>query len=370
MRNPRGLLADGQPLKTLVLSPREMKRDILAYAHSLGFARVGVTSADPLKEAGDYLAAWIGEGRAGEMDYLVRNAPTRARPGEALPGARSVVALAMSYFHPVDGSPPVEKVNLAQGRVAKYAWGREYHGILRKRLQSLVRYIESLVPEARCKTFVDTGPLLERALAQRAGLGFTGKNTMLITRGLGSWVFLALVVTNLDLPVDETDTRTCGSCTLCLDACPTQAITAPYQLDARRCIAYLTIELKTSISDELRTRTGDWVFGCDVCQDVCPHNTHIPRTAVPEMDPSQGVGRALDLAEILKIRTDTDFDKHFAGTPIKRSQRHGLIRNACLVAANSDRKDLIPLLKTLAESDTHPVVREHARWAYHQLTTK
>jgi epoxyqueuosine reductase len=255
-----------------------------------------------------------------------------------------------------------------KGRIARYAWRRDYHGVIRKRLHALVRYIEALAPGTRCKIFVDTGPLLERAVAQRAGLGFVGKNTLLITRGLGSWVFLASVITTLDLPTDEPDQRTCGTCTLCIDACPTRAITAPYDLDARRCIAYLTIETKDSTPVELRGKTGEWLFGCDICQDVCPHNTRVEKPL--EFFNGGGIGPELDPAEVLSIRTDEEFAARFSGTPLARPGRHGLLRNACLVAANRQRTDLLPQLTDLARHDPHPVVRDHAHWAAQQLTQK
>ena len=212
-----------------------------------------------------------------------------------------------------------------QARIARYAWGKDYHKVLGKRLVALVRYVEGLAPEVRCKAFVDTGPLLERALAQKAGLGFVGKNTMLITRGLGSWVFLAHVVTTLELPSDVPDRRTCGSCTLCIDACPTQALTEPYRLDARRCISYLTIESQSEIPQELRSHVGDWLFGCDVCQDVCPHNTRVPPTPIAEFQAEPPDMKAED---ILSIQNDAEFDRRFAGSPLKRAKRQGLQRNA------------------------------------------
>jgi epoxyqueuosine reductase len=300
-----------------------LKRDISAYARSLGFGRVGVMKAEPFHREEAALGVWLEKGRAGSMDYMEKNWKRRARPEELLPGVRSVIALAMSYYN---GERP--EIGEGEGRVARYAWGKDYHKLIEKRLDSLVRYMEAFAPEVRCKTLVDTGPLLERAAAQKAGLGFVGKNTMLITRGLGSYVFLASVLTTLELPADAADERNCGTCTLCIDACPTQAITEPYQLDARRCISYLTIETSDEVPAGLRNQMGNWVFGCDICQEVCPHNTRIPITPIAEFLPQAGIGPTLNLAQIQGLKTDQEFNTFFSGTPLKRAKRHGLQRNA------------------------------------------
>jgi epoxyqueuosine reductase len=305
-----------------------LKDDILAYAKSLGFGKVGFTSAERLSDAESALGKWVKSGFAGEMDYMERNWPTRARPSERLKGAKTVISLAASYY----SHAPSDVVG--EGRIARYAWGKDYHKVLDKRLDSLVRYIGALAPGELCKTYVDTGPLLERALAQKSGLGFFGKNTMLITRGVGSYVFLASLLTTLDLPSDAPDQRNCGTCTLCIDACPTQAITEPYNVDARRCIAYLTIEAKSEPPEEIQSKMGDWLFGCDICQDVCPHNTKLPETPIAEFRPSTGVGPSLSIEEVLSMKSDAEFDARFAGSPIKRTKRSGLQRNAGIVREN------------------------------------
>lgn len=341
-----------------------LKQDLMAYARSLGFERVGVTSSSPLLKEGEFLSRWLAEGRAGEMGYLERQSERRSRPADLLPGAKSVIALAMTYGHG-DG----ESTN--EGRIARYAWGKDYHKVIGKRLDSFVRYLEALSPDCKCRTFVDTGPLLERGLAQRAGLGFIGKNTMLITKGMGSWVFLASVVSTLELPADAPDERTCGECRLCIDACPTQAITAPFELDPRRCIAYLTIESERAIPEGLRPKMGGWIFGCDICQEACPHNT-IKALPSPQPSPlyegrgSKGEGW-LTLSRILDIQSDEEFRQGFEGTPLMRSGREGLLRNACVAAANLGRKDLTPRLLELSRSDSSPIVREHAAAALETL---
>jgi epoxyqueuosine reductase len=365
------------------LSATDLKENLIRYAGSLGFERVGVTRAQRLEKEEAHLKRWIAEGRAGEMDYLEREPERRARPAELLAGAKSVIALAMNYSEPSPfplpkGRGPSFAFSLqgeggrrpdeGEGRVARYTQGRDYHKTIRKRLDSFVRYLEALAPGAECRTFVDTGPLLERAVAQQAGIGFIGKNTMLITKGLGSWVFLASVITTLDLPADSPDERSCGECRLCIDACPTQAITEPYRLDARLCIAYLTIEQDGPIPETLREKTGPWAFGCDICQEVCPHNALSFRRkpeSISSWTPASA-GVTAGLAEILSIRTEDEFQKLFGGTAITRSGREGLIRNACVAAANLGRTDLLPNLTRLT-SDPSALVREHAAWAVERL---
>jgi epoxyqueuosine reductase len=385
-----------------------MKRELVQYAQSLGFERVGITSAEPLAREGEFLKRWLAEGRAGEMAYLERQAERRSRPSELLPGAKSVIALAMSYADPSPPPSPLSKGRgrtgrvadsegegfMQEARIARYAYGRDYHKVIGKRLDSFVRYLEALAPGAQCRTYVDTGPLLERALAQRAGLGFIGKNTMLITKGFGSWIFLASVVTTLDLPTDAPDERNCGECRLCIDACPTEALMAPYELDARRCIAYLTIESKEPIPEELRTRMGKWIFGCDVCQEVCPHNASrlgsdpirstpdrsrfnsdlTPAVMRPPSPLGRGTGEArgeaemLVLESILELKSEEEFRRNFEGTALMRSRREGIVCNACVAAANLGRNDLIGRLQKIARNDSSPSVREHAVWAMETLS--
>jgi epoxyqueuosine reductase len=307
----------------------KLKSDILAYAHSLGFERAAVTNAADLEKDQAALGHWLEQGHAGTMAYMENNWERRARPEALLPNARSVIALAMSYYTPA----PEQEV-----RIARYAWGKDYHKVIEKRLDALVRYIEALAPDVACRSYVDSGPVLERALARKAGLGFIGKNTMLITRGLGSYVFLASVITTLELPADAPDDRTCGTCTLCIDACPTQAITEPYQIDARRCISYLTIESKEETPPELRPNVGNWLFGCDICQDVCPHNTRVPSTSVTEFQAEQP---SWSLQEILSLKSDAEFAERFSGSPIKRAKREGLQRNARVVLENQKQNTSI-----------------------------
>jgi epoxyqueuosine reductase len=332
------------------LSDIKIKNDLIRYAKSLGFERVGIARAKPLTRDEDFLKDWLEQGRAGTMHYMEESPERRARPEELLPGARSVIAMAFAY-----GDDALADPSAGEGRVARYTVGDDYHKTITKRLKAFVRYLEALSPEVRCKTFVDTGPLLERAFAQRAGLGFIGKNTMLITKGLGSWVFLASVITTLDLPADGPDTRTCGQCRLCIDACPTDALQKPYELDARLCISYLTIEQDSAIAEPLREKTGPWMFGCDICQEVCPHN------AV-----TGGPSPHLNLKEVLSIKTDDEFRERFGGTAFMRAGREGLLRNASLAAVHLGRKDLLPLLDALS-AEPNESVREQAAWSAKRL---
>lgn len=332
-----------------------LKIDLEAYAASLGFEGFGVTSTDPLPDNASRLKEWLAQGYEGEMAYMRRDPERRACPEEHLPGAKSVIVMTMAY-----GSAGAPERRGTGAKVSKYTSGRDYHKRIQKLLDSFVRYLQSLAPETQCRTFIDTGPLLERALAQRAGIGFVGKNTLVITRNLGSWVFLASVVTTLPLAPDAPDVRNCGSCRLCLDACPTQAFAGPFELDARKCISYLTIEHDGAIDVALREKMDGWIFGCDVCQDVCPHNRRRGGIGAPER------GSEFNLREILEL-TEEEFQRRFEGTAFKRAGRESLVRNACVAAANSQRKDLLPLLEELVHKDQSGVVREHARWAADRL---
>jgi epoxyqueuosine reductase len=350
-----------------------IKRDLIAYARSLGFDRVGIAPAVSLDREGDFLKEWLAEGRAGEMIYLERQPERRSRPAELLPNASSVVTLATNYHNTSWGTVLTDP---NECRISRYAWGSDYHRVLGKRLEAFVRYMKALAPEAESRMFVDTGPLLERALSQRAGLGFIGKNTMLITKGLGSWVFLANVITTLELPADLPDERSCGECRLCIDACPTQAFTKPYELDPRLCISYLTIESEQPIPENLRPKMGGWVFGCDVCQEVCPHNIGVRRQRFEDA-PHNFESLTSDtylsdtyLSEILAITSEEEFVKRFSGTALLRSGREGLLRNACVAAANLGRTDLTPRLQELARNDSSPIVREHAAWAQERLASE
>jgi epoxyqueuosine reductase len=286
------------------------------------------------------------------MAYLERGRDKRIDPGRVLPGARSVVACALGYFQGSGGG---------LSGVARYAWGEDYHAVMEPRLRALADAIAELVPGSTSRAYVDTGPLLERDLAARAGLGWIGKNTMLLHPDLGSFFFIGTVLTTAEIEGDAPLPDRCGSCTRCLDACPTDAFVAPYVLDARRCIAYLTIEHRGPIPAELRSGVGEWAFGCDICQDVCPWNRRAPVAA----EAAFGPGQLPSLAGLLAL-DEAAYLEALRGSPLKRARREGLARNAAVALGNRGRaEDEPPLLEALRHSA--PSVRGHAAWALGRL---
>ena len=342
----------------------ELEHDLATRARALGFVRMGVARAEELCEEGARLRAWLEAGRHGEMAWMERTAEVRNDPRHdgMLPSARSVVVLVAPYAR--DPSP----VGPAPGRVARYARGRDYHNVLHKRLRKLVAHLRDLGHEARAA--VDSMPVLERAWAQRAGVGFVGKNCCLIVPGLGSHVFLACIVTSAELAPHAPMAERCGSCTLCLDACPTRAFEGARELDARRCISYLTIEQRGAIPEPLREGVGDWAFGCDVCQDVCPFN----RTALPPPELTEPFAPASrwvdhDAAAFVAIDEAT-FARVAEGSPIKRAGRDGMARNAAVVLGNAGGRVHLPVLERAAASDPSPVVREAAAWAIARIGSR
>ncbi len=309
--------------------PSILTQKILRQAHALGFDAAGIASADALEQDEHALNRWLAEGRQGGMIYMAREPHRRSRPKEVLPGARSVIVLAMNYAPIVSGDRFQICPHPIVGRVSRYAWGKDYHAVIEERLAQLDRFIrEAAGPGTDCRSYVDHGPILEKAFARQAGIGFIGKNTLLITEAFGSWVFLSVILTTLELEAGPSQTSQCGSCRACLDACPTGALTAPYQLDANRCISYLTIENKGEIPDELKSQLNGWAFGCDICQEVCPYNAHPKATAVKEFHPDQGTGPWLDLEKVTAIASDEEFRSTFRDTALLRPKRAGLQRNA------------------------------------------
>lgn len=297
-------------------------------ARGLGFDVVGIAPVTPSPNAA-YLRRWLADGRAGEMHYLAERAEERIDPAKYLPGVRSAVCVAVNY-NPPDCLPSAAAAGPA-GRVARYARGADYHAWIKEKLYAIADWLRAAVPGAETVCGVDTVPVLERELAARAGLGWIAKNTMLINERVGSWLFLGEVLTTADLPADAPAVDRCGTCTRCIDACPTRAITAPYQLDASRCISYLTIEHAGEIDPALARGMGDWVFGCDVCQEVCPHNGRAPIAELAELQPR--VPATLGLEAVLGWTKD-DFDRAFGRTAVKRIRLPVLQRNAAAALAN------------------------------------
>lgn len=327
-------------------------------AAQLGFAQIGIAPA--VTPTGFHrLLEWIDAGHAADMSWIERRRDAYEHPNGVMPGTRSVVMAAMNYF---DGSEPPPGP-----RVARYAHGAaDYHDVLKPRLGELAAVIRDHHPQARTRSVIDTAPLLERDFGRLAGIGWFGKNTMLISRTIGSWFFLGAVLTDVELHYDAPEEADyCGTCTACLDACPTDAFPEPGVLDARRCISYLTIELRGQpITVELREGVGEWMFGCDVCQDVCPWNRFAPPDTLPEFR-SRPELNPLDLREVLRL-TDEGFVQRFEGTPLQRPGRVGLLHNAAIVAANLKRHDVLPELSLLL-NDRDPVLREVAAWAIESL---
>jgi len=334
-------------------------------ARELFFDVVGIASVEPFTRDEIAFQEWLEADFAAGMDYMKHRPLLHTTPRALVPYACSLITLAVNHY----SDAPTFSHEHRFGRVARYAWGKDYHEVVRPRLQALVGKIEHIAARPlRARCFVDAVPLLERAVAARAGIGFFGKNTNLLQPRSGSWFFLSEILLDLELPTDDHQIKvSCGSCHRCIDACPTDAFAAPYQLDSRRCISYLTIENKEVIPRDLRAGIGEWIFGCDVCQDVCPFNRFASETGWPEFHAKSGVGPKLDLVEVLSIDTDEQFRERFKGTALTRPKRRGLLRNACIVAANVGATVAIPALSRRIASDPEPVVRSHALWALTQL---
>ena len=331
---------------------------IKAHALALGFDLCRITSAAP-PASGNRFEAWLEAGHHGTMEYLARNAARRLDPNLVLPGSRSVICLAVSYHHKAPS--PTAATATTTGRIARYSRFADYHEIVGARLRELAAFVDAHgEPGTRSLAYVDTGPVLERDLAQRAGLGFIGKHTNLISRNLGNCFVLAEILTTAQLDPDPPERNRCGSCTRCLSACPTGALVEPFVLDARRCIAFLTIELKGSIPVEWRPALGTRIFGCDDCLEACPWNrfareAHLMRAHVRDDL------ELPDLVELLSL-DDAAFRSRFRGTPIARAKRRGLLRNVAVALGNLGDAAALPALERAAQ-DAEPLVAEHATWA-------
>ena len=350
-------------------------------AADVGFERVGVAPAwHPEMRELEYFSEWVDAGYAGEMEYLKRRSDSgaykRSSLQQALPWAKSVVVAAMNYNPPAPKS--TEPAAAAQGWISRYALSPgDYHDIVLDKLRrvesALIEHMHTTGADVTTRSYVDTGPVLERVYAKYAGVGWLGKNTCLINQQLGSWIFLGVIVTSLEYSAFVADQKLavaadrCGSCRRCIDACPTEAIVAPNQLDASRCIAYFTIEKRGTIPEKMREKIGRQVFGCDICQDVCPWNGKAPITAIPDFQPDESLVNP-DLSQLVRIGR-TEFRERFRGSPISRAKHAGFLRNVAIAMGNSGRREFVGELEELASSDD-PVVAEHAQWAIERVNSQ
>ncbi len=354
----------------------ETTRLVKERASASGFDLVRITTAEDFSQDREVALSRIAEGMMDGLPWYNAGRVNRgASPRQLLPNARSIICLALNYFPGNSGSDefeekgdePPENSGRYAGKIARYARGRDYHRVMKRRMRELVADLAlHLETEVAARWYVDDGPMLDRAAAARAGLGWFGKNTNILTSELGSWVFLGQIITNLELEPDLQVKKTCGSCVRCIDACPTGAIVAPYTIDNTRCISYQTIENRGAIPAEIRPLMLDWVFGCDICQEVCPVNRKERPTGEP------GFGRpgldVADLVELLQL-TDDRFLERFAGTPIMRARRVGMQRNACVALGNLQAVAAVPALVCALER-CEPMVRGHAAWALGKIGGK
>ena len=364
-------------------SNADVKQQILDRAKALGLDSCKVAAASSPRHGAEF-RSWLRDGAAGEMEWMGRGEEKRCDLQKVLPGARSVIVVALNYFQGNERTMEIKERRFstadlkkrrlqtadpwktlgARGRIARYAWGDDYHEVMLRKLEKLSAFLSEHGGRQKC--YVDTGPILERDYAAEAGIGWHGKSTMLIDPKLGTWFFLAEILTTLELPVDAPQEPRCGSCQRCITACPTGAITEPHRLDARRCISYLTIELKGSIPLELRPLIGDRIYGCDDCLDACPWN----RFASVSREASFAAGAAIGmpLRDYLAL-DETEFRNLFRGSPIKRIKRRGFLRNVCVALGNVGNQDDLAALERAA-ADPEPLVAEHANWAIQQIQTR
>jgi epoxyqueuosine reductase len=329
-------------------------------AQEAGFGLAGIARAEA-PEALRFFREWLAKGYAGELGYLTSQAERRADVRSAFPWARSVIVVGAPYDTP---HPYSHEAPPGRGWISRYAWGDDYHDVVKRRLDALAERIRASLGAGQIKTYVDTGPIAEKAYAAAAGIGAYGKNTCLLDPTYGSWFFLGVAITDLELAADAPRADMCGSCTACLDACPTQAFPEPYVLDATRCISYLTIELRGAIPEPLRAKLGRHVFGCDICQDVCPWNRKRRESGEPAFAPRAG-GVAPPLDELARL-DQQGFSERFKSSPVKRAKRRGLLRNVAVAIGNTGDAAHASLLEKLAE-DEDPLVREHAAWGLERL---
>lgn len=340
-----------------------MRESIRQRARELGFDDCRFTSA-AAPGAAKQFQNWVAEGKFGEMAWIERNADKRTNPQKVLPDAKTAICLAVSY----DTGKRAEAGDGISGTVARYARFDDYHDILGGRLKLLAQFVnETGGAPTRSLWYVDTGPILERDFAQRAGIGFVGKHTNLISRKYGNWIFLAEILTTLELEPDTPEKNHCGKCSRCIAACPTNAITAPFQLDARRCISYLTIELKGSIPTDFRRAIGTRIYGCDDCLAACPWNKFAREGRLMKSHARKDLEQP-DLVDLLSL-DEKNFKMRFAHSPILRTKRRGLLRNVCVALGNIGNESALPALEK-ASQDSEPLITEHAHWAIGEITSR
>lgn len=354
------MVAEALPVET---PPLEERLEAVAREH--GFAAFGIAHADAAPQTAARLDQWLAEGRHGDMIWMESRAAQRGSPKGLWPEVRSVIALGMSY------APALDPLALAdhpdRGRISVYAQGGDYHDVVKKALKAVARWLVAEVKDAEVKVFVDTAPVMEKPLSAAAGLGWQGKHTNLVSRDHGSWLFLGAIYTTLELAPSKPGRDTCGSCAACQDACPTQAFPAPYRLDARRCISYLTIEHNGPIPVALRRGIGNRIYGCDDCLAACPWNKFAETAQTHRAFLPRAELAAPSLADLLAL-DDADFRQVFAGSPIKRIGRGRMVRNAAIAAGNSGDVRFVPVLERLTK-DESPMVADAALWALAELAS-
>ena len=335
-----------------------LTEELRAKAKALGFEKIGISRPERL-DARSGLQQWVAQGRHGEMHWMGRSPERRTDPRKVFEETKSVISLVLNYYTPMPHSQKLE-----HGKISRYAWGRDYHWILRDRTKELVAWITELEPAARGLYYSDTGPVMDKAWAHKSGLGWIGKHSNLITRELGSWVFLGEILLNLELEYDQEARNYCGTCHRCIEACPTKAIVAPYVVDARLCISYLTIELRGAIPRKLRPLIGSRIFGCDDCQDACPWNRFAQTSLEKAFYPDEG-NQAPVLIDLMRM-TASEFKERFRSSAIKRAKYAGFLRNVAVALGNSRDTGAVPVLwEALRHSES--LVRAHAAWALGEI---
>ncbi len=342
-------------------TPTELKEIFL----SENLPYFGICEAQKYPHLQAIYNTWLDKNQHGNMDYLERHAISKTTPDNLLTNCKSIIVVGLNYYQKTNPTKPTE------GQIARYAWGKDYHKVLGKKLIRISKKLKQLYPEATFIARTDATPLMERQYALKAGLGFIGKNTMLISPTYGSWLLIGEIITDHIFPASDAATKklgACGSCKRCQKACPTGALDQSYRINAEKCIAYLTIEHRGVIPENLRPKIGNRLFGCDICQEVCPHNIRAQATNEPQFLEAIA-GSSQLLTTILNLKTEEEFRTKFQGSPLLRAKLTGLIRNACIVAANNNDKSCLKILKKLI-TDPDPIIAEHAKWAVEQMEKK